>query len=212
MDGAAHRHGGRWLLVIVRLCKVFIAILMASMTVYWLVCCPLWWSSAPRIPVYAPVGIDLADGSFVVTSAQPGVQAVSLTRLQGELALDMVSPWLDWAYVIVFLVFLGLAFWILHLLERIVNDVLSGSALSRANARRLRLIGLMTVIESLITPLGSYLASLWAVNRVVLAAGELRPTWEEGSMAAFLTGWLLILLGEVFRRGAAMREEQELTV
>ena len=88
-------------------------------------------------------------------------------------------------------------------LRRIFMTLTAGDPFHPQNVRRLRLIGLMLAALEL----GRY--AVWAVAPLVPGVDKVRPNFN-------LTAWFSVLvvfvLAEVFREGARLRREAELTI
>lgn len=204
--------GSRWFQRLIALLFVLVGLTTVLMTIYTIICCPLWWPGAPRPEIPAEVKVVLMDDPISVTTTASFLDGVAIWNLRGELVTKFRSAWAEWAWQLLLLLMFGFILWILRLLDRIVNEVVKGHPFTLDNARRLRTIGLLVVFESLLTPAASYATSVWLVGKVEATGVVLSPTNEWGSMSAFLLGSLIIIIAEAFRHGAAMREEQELTV
>jgi hypothetical protein len=92
---------------------------------------------------------------------------------------------------------------IVHCLRRIFATLTAGDPFHPDNVNRLRLIGLMLAgLE-----IGRY--AVWALSRLVPQVDRVEPNFN-------LTAWFSVLvvfvLAEVFREGARLRREAELTI
>ena len=100
--------------------------------------------------------------------------------------------------------YLGALTWATDRLRRLFGTMAAGDPFEPANVRRLRQAGVALILLQL---------SAYAVRPV---AAELFPQLRPGGADLNLSGWFAILvvfvLAEVFREGARLREEAELTV
>ena len=98
---------------------------------------------------------------------------------------------------------------IVQRLRRLFDNFTSGEPFSRDNARHLRTIW----ITMLVMELSRY--AIWAIATGLILVGEPRDSASIDSPVNFMT-WgsilILIVLAEVFREGARLKEEQELTI
>lgn len=100
--------------------------------------------------------------------------------------------------------YLGGVLVIVERLRRIFATLTAGDPFHPDNVRRLRVIGL--VLASL--EIGRY--AIWAVGTWVLPGGEIdRPAF---SLTAWFSVLVVFVLAEVFREGARLRREAELTI
>lgn len=103
---------------------------------------------------------------------------------------------------------------VVHQLRALFATAIAGDPFVTANARRLRVVGFVTIAAGLAwRPLAGVIVTQTAARVDVGGPPVAGPpsTW---AMAAVLVvpGAVLVALAEVFRRGSAMRAEQELTV
>jgi hypothetical protein len=98
---------------------------------------------------------------------------------------------------------------IVQRLRRLFENFTSGEPFSRDNARHLRTIW----ITMLVMELSRY--AIWAIATGLILVGEPRDSASIDSPVNLMT-WgsilILIVLAEVFREGARLKEEQELTI
>lgn len=100
--------------------------------------------------------------------------------------------------------YLGGVLVIVERLRRIFATLTAGDPFHPDNVRRLRVIGL--VLAGL--EIGRY--AMWAVGTWVLPGGDIdRPAF---SLTAWFSVLVVFVLAEVFREGARLRREAELTI
>jgi Protein of unknown function (DUF2975) len=90
---------------------------------------------------------------------------------------------------------------------RILDPVGAGELFHPQTPNRLRMIGCAIVISSLLRTL--FCAAL--LNTGTVTESGARVSWAIDTDAIFM-GIVLVVLGEVFRRGHVLRTESELTV
>lgn len=218
MPEQTRRLGGRWLQRLISLLFVLTAMLNVLVIIIVIVNCPLWWSHEPMMQLNTVVKIVPLAGAvaaaepFEIVSTSPALERAMIDAMEGRLSLVFHSGWIGWVFALMVPVILGLALWILWILDRLVTDLLSGRSFTEENASRLRLIGMLVVVASIVEPGSDFLMSMWLEKQVEVAGAELLPAIPHNSLPVFMLGWLVVIIGEAFRRGAAMREEQEWTV
>jgi len=216
MSRRKQAHGGRWLQRLITVMFMTTVLACILVAIFELVTFPLWWSGAPRPLINATVQL-VPHGSgtsslFVAEGAGSFVESAYIDNLHGRVNVHSVSPWWSWLFTMLAPVYLGLTLWILWLLDRVVSGIMSGTGFTYRNAVRLRTMGLLVVIESVASPAAEFIASIWLGRQVEVEGVSVLAAWPELSLPSFLLGWLIVIIGEAFRHGASMREEQELTV
>jgi hypothetical protein len=109
------------------------------------------------------------------------------------------------------LVVAGVVLFFLQQLRGIVATVAEGDPFVRANARRLRVLGVLILVLGVIQPLAEFATSL--ILRSQFVTQDFQISTRFGFEFSYLfAGLSVLVLAEVFRHGAALREEQALTV
>lgn len=118
------------------------------------------------------------------------------------------------ALISVGLFILALGYFALHRLRSIIESVSIGDPFTPINGIRLRGMGLAVLVIEGLSIIGSAIFA-W----LLATLGEWKPNNDghiemdaEISLYSILLGLLLIILGRVFDRGAAMRAELEATI
>jgi hypothetical protein len=208
--------GGRWLQRLITVMFVTAAIACILAAIFEVVTFPLWFRGDLQPLINATVELvpqgEGVEALFPAEGTASFVESAFIDDLHARVNISSVSRWWSWLFTLLAPVSLGLTLWILWLLDHVVAGIVSGSAFTEENAVRLRTIGLLVVIESLASPALEFLASTWIGRQVEVAGASVIAAFPVPSLSAFLMGWLVVIVGEAFRHGAAMREEQELTV
>lgn len=106
---------------------------------------------------------------------------------------------------------LGLFLYFLRLLRQVVWSVEDGDPFVSQNAKRLRIMGALIIMGGVAKTFSEFAMSGYA--DVVLRPAGFNLDGQLGlDFTSLIAGLGVIVLSEVFRIGAAMREEQELTV
>lgn len=143
-----------------------------------------------------------------------GPAPLKLDDVRGELKLPIAAlPWsflaLLWSYAAV-----GFALMLLvaHHLRRIFQRVRDGAAFDAENAVRLRTVGTLLLAIAGLNAVAELATSI-AVRRGVAADSSLTvPSGFHLDLTLVPAALVLMVLAEVFRRGAALEHEQSLVV
>ena len=99
----------------------------------------------------------------------------------------------------------------LHHLRRLFQRVRQGAPFDAGNAARLRWLGILLVVAAVWKGATDIWMSL-AISRMLEGGGDRLGTGADLNLPVILVGLVLIALAEIFRRGAALEEEQALVV
>jgi hypothetical protein len=206
-------HGARWLAKLIGLGQIVIGAAVVGAALWMLITFPVWWGDAPRIPLPVDVGI-LAESDFLaLESTDTPFRTWELGLMRGELEVTFASPWAQWAIVFLGLQEFVLVFLILHFLRKIVGSISAGEAFSAVNAGRLRWVGGLLILEAIFGPGAAVIVSKVALHGLDFTGGELTVNWfRDFGEGGFVSGWIILVLSEVFRQGAEMKREQSLTI
>ncbi len=152
--------------------------------------------------VFVVIGGVLTLILFAFALADPSLGAGLLDGMEGRPADP--SHILHWSGALVFLggaLACGFTWWIINRLRRILLSVNQGDAFEFANVKRLQAVGLGLI--------GLQLVNLALVVAATLGEGALNRSLNLGAWLGIL---VVFILAEVFRQGAAMRDEQLTTV
>ncbi len=115
-------------------------------------------------------------------------------------------------------------FLIFFILRKFVLSLKSKEIFSTQNIKRLRQMGLLIVFIEPLQWVGSYLVRHWITNHFQIKFQNKSVGYQIGYEIGYffgsgdflwnwiLTGLLLLVIAEVFRRGLKMKEEQDLTI
>jgi hypothetical protein len=74
-------------------------------------------------------------------------------------------------------------------------------------------VGGLLILESLFGPGASILISKLTLHGVDTVGGTLTVNWfRDFAQGGFVSGWIVLILSEVFRQGAEMKQDQSLTI
>lgn len=206
-------HGAGWLTKLIGLLQTLVLIALAACVLWLIISFPLWWGDAPRLALPLAVGITPAADLVTYADTADSLQHRELSRVRGDLTVKFANPWTQWIYIFCAVLEILLVFMITGILRRIVGSIAKGQAFSGMNARRLRWLGLLFITESVYGTGVSALLTSRVIKGMELNGGQLHVDWtSEVGQASFITGWIILVLSEVFRQGAELQTDQSLTV
>lgn len=135
----------------------------------------------------------------VVVAAHPEVTQ----RLQAEFGADAPTKSDVLVLLAILLVLLGLVYTLLRDLRRVVRSVQVGEPFHPANPRRLRMVALWLALVEIAST---------AVAFLVPVAFRHGDPVDDIDLTSWLAVLIVLVLAEVFREGARLRADAELTV
>ena len=133
-------------------------------------------------------------------------KAVALLEVEGvsagRMAVGLGVAWMFWGFM-----FVGL-----RKIRAIFRTLKEGDPFVLENAARIRFLGVATIaFELLYRGAIFWMYFAFVANQFGISGVSLRPLFEP-SFAILGAGLILIVIAEVFRVGAELRSEQELTI
>jgi hypothetical protein len=207
-------HGAGWLNGLLAVFQIGIGIIVVGVALWLVISLPLWWADAPRPMLPMAVAIDPTATDLLPAESVTGVlREVSVERIRGDLAVQFASPWAQWLYIFFGLQQVVIVYLVVSLLRKVVASAARGVALSRENAKRLRWVGLLFLLEAVYAPGVSSLLTGRLLDDVAVPDAKLLVDWgSDLGSHNFVTGWIVLVLSEVFRQGAELRDDQAYTV
>ena len=207
---------GRWSLA--SFLKVVIEVPYYALTVIVPLFCAfaLWIALTPSRPgghvsvsLSVPVRFQLDPASHPFSTTEEGVQAVSITKAQGELRVEGVTNRdVRWAALGLAVIALATVLFILGLLRAVLRTLKDQSPFVKRNAAHIRTIGLALILSQLAyAAFGAWLAA--RVTRGLSVAGVAFDNTPSVNVWVLFAGLVLVVLAEVFRLGADMRGDLE---
>lgn len=142
-----------------------------------------------------------------------GDARLEVEDMGGSLRLPVwMLPW--WLFAILWIYVaaaMALTLMFVHHLRRTFQRVRGGAPFDVTNAPRLRWLGLLALGLALLRGMAEFVTSLAVRGGVVGARVEVPLGLSVDGWLVFF-GLVLLALGEIFRRGAELEEEQSLTV
>lgn len=166
---------------------------------------------ASQIETQIGVQIEFEPERFVIDAPELGIEGGEIEKATGNLKFS--NPSRAYALTILAWTYVGLAILLISVfqLRKIFGSLARGAPFEAENGRRLRIIALAIIAGQVARALMAFAASR-GVDQEWLAPGiTLRPNWGV-DLASLLFALMILVLAEVFRQGAKMKEEQDLTV
>jgi hypothetical protein len=139
-----------------------------------------------------------------ITLSSPGIKAnwpITVMNDFGALGWNMASGLVNLVFVQA----------ITYQLRKIVAGLSAGEIFKEGYAERVRAIGLLVLAGALVNGAVSFLLGSFMVRSISLQGASLSADFSLDPGEIFL-GLVLIVLGEIFRCGAAMKAEADLTI
>ena len=151
----------------------------------------------------APVGLDLnaAPGDYELKNVTADV-AIPISAAPTSFLL---VTWIAWALTC------ALTMLMLYNARGLVRRVRAGSPFDLENAMILRRLGQLLLVRYIVKALYVFGVSSWLVSKVSGGSVPL-STGMYANWSVLLTALVLMVLAEIFRRGAALEDEQALVV
>lgn len=157
------------------------------------------------------VRISFDPEQYAFSSSRMAIEGGAIKEASGK--LSFVNARGPYALAVLSWTYLGLviALVTIYQLRCVFDSLARRAAFEAANGRRLRMIALAIILGQVARGLLAFAVSR-GVEQEMLAPGILlRPDWGVDPFSV-LFGLILLVLAEVFRLGAQMKEEQDLTV
>jgi hypothetical protein len=106
---------------------------------------------------------------------------------------------------------LSFALAIIFQLRKIVSTLRAGIVFKEESARRIRRIGFITLAGGAVEGILSGFIGLLVLHDISIPGATVQPSFDV-SLETIFIGLVLIVLGEIFRHGARLQAEQDLTV
>jgi hypothetical protein len=195
------------------------SVVEVGLTIAWIilwVVLGLWAAAFVSYGVFmALVGAGIVDPASIDPANTGGAVHIEVSGIESD-ALRALQ-WTDWHVIVPALlaggVTIGGSLIIVARLRRLFDSFRSGEPFRRENAQHLRVIWItMVVIELaryvLLVAIGVLLSVFGAPDSVRQASFSI----DSENLSTWMSILILIVLAEVFREGARLKEEQELTI
>ncbi len=107
---------------------------------------------------------------------------------------------------------LGAGLLIIYLLRKILVSLVNGTTFMPKNVIRIRIIGLAVIAITLLTGFSTIWLNQLLASSIDLQGFELLPKFRFQDFGGVLWGVIILILAEVFRQGAYLQEDKDLTI
>jgi hypothetical protein len=202
----------------------FLLLVVFACAVFWLV------SQQPGLKISIPVTFTLDAGSHAVTAPSLGIRDASIQgatnginfeigepssagalRVQGSLMFPARRDAFAAANFLILTVALGVVIWVLGQLRALFRTIRDGDPFAAANALRIRNIAGVIITGELARAVVTRLEGHYVISHFT-AEGLRFAAPLHVNLFALISGFIILVIAEVFRAGARLEEEQSLTV
>ena len=158
-----------------------------------------------------PVVFGLDPESYEITSEHLDVAGARITDAQGTLRFTSANTLATLSYLGIALAYFTVLVVVLYQLRKIFRSLSEGKPFSVENASRIRLIGLFVIFGELAHSVIVFLSQLY-VESVFNTTGLKIDAEMNLEFSPIFGGLVLLVIAEVFRLGAQLQEDRDLTV
>lgn len=195
----------------------WLSLIVTVLVVGWLILSPVVMGRTSVAPIVAAHVSLEREGPL---DAMPLGSAASTDRISQpvltETRAELQVHTRDWSFQLLtsLMVLPGLAVVLLglHLVRRVLRDVLDGYAFTVGNARRLSWLGWLLVVSGVAGPILEYWRTWWILKSAQLSGPALTPDVGTSSWGLIIPGVLMLVLSAAWRYGAELQRERDLTV
>lgn len=208
--------------------KILVKSSVASILKWWLEI--LWymtWAAAVIIAVIfghaiisgdavgerldVPVLFDLQPGFYDLASDRLDVSGARITDATGTLRFESSNAPLMAFYLWIATAVLAVLLVVFQQLRKIFRSLTDGDVFTPANAFRIRIIGLFVIFGEIAATLLEFLAQHYIRARFETTGLVLRADFA-ADLSTIFGGLVVLAIAEVFRTGAKIKEDQDLTI
>lgn len=165
------------------------------------------WVAVGEQPIRPVVPLEVVS----VAGAPARIRDARLVDAQGELRAVTSSLPFHLGFLGSYLLMLGMVLWMVWLVRRVIVAALAGRPFERANARRLRVVGVLLIAAGVVWPVLQYVLASEVLRGIASVHPPISPALALG-FDPILAGLLLLVLSTVFSHGADLEDERALTV
>lgn len=154
------------------------------------------------------VQFNLDDAAYDIRPAESGVSEATIKKATGQLNFKtrFFTPFFAW-----WLIQLGVALVILYQLRKLFAALAAKAPFELSNAKRVRFIAVTILVAQALGALMSVVYTRQLRETFVTQGLTITPTWNF-NLGVIILALMLLVIAEVFRIGAEMKAEQDLTV
>jgi len=157
------------------------------------------------------VPIEMIDGARRSIPLENSDTMVHISKLNGYLQVPSPGFLLSAAFILRKLGSIAVFLVVVFLLRSVFRTVSAGEPFTPPNAGRIRMIGLVLLATYIIDPCIQFGVSSHVVRTYAVTGLAFRTEFPLNVSLIFI-GLAVIVLGEIFRMGAELREDQALTI
>jgi len=158
-----------------------------------------------------PIIFELTPSLYDITSDRLDVSGARITDAEGMLRFTSTNTLATLTYLGLALAYFSVLVVVIYQLRKIFRSLAGGTPFSLENASRIRLIGLFVIFGELAESLVVFACQLY-VKSAFLTSGLEIKAGVDLEISAIFAGLVLLVIAEVFRLGAELQEDRELTV
>lgn len=158
-----------------------------------------------------PILFDLQPGSYDLTSDRLDVSGARITDATGTLRFESPNALLMALYLGIATALLAVLLIVFQQLRKIFRSLTDSDVFTTANAFRIRFIGLFVIFGEMAATLLEFLARHYIRARFETTGFVLRADFA-ADLSTIFGGPVVLVIAEVFRTGAKIKEDQDLTI
>ena len=159
------------------------------------------------VTMVLPVALDMDPYTAGALPAQP----VEIKNIQADLRFPIQKGRFFSVSLAIILGLLVLGMWVVAQLRQIFGTLRDGEPFAAENAARIRRVGIGVILVELLR-IGAVLFWSYSAGAIVTANGARFVPTTHITAPAILYGVVILVIAEIFREGARLREEQSLTI
>ena len=155
------------------------------------------------------VNIPPNDFDFSITPNKPSYRFIAIANIEGKLLFNVeLTPLLIFVALTIVLSTFYLILAILYNLRKIFRSLRAGETFAQANFDRLRKIGMFVILFALVE-FGKSLFNRYLLQQHFMNYGKDYNAKLSFGIDLILTGLVILVLAEIFRRGYQLKTENE---
>lgn len=107
---------------------------------------------------------------------------------------------------------LAIGLLVIYQLRKILAILVDAAPFTSENGHRMRIIGFAVIAATLLKTALGFLLGIYLTSMINLPGLELNANIRAEDFAGVFLGAIILILAEVFRQGACLQEDQDLTV
>jgi hypothetical protein len=139
------------------------------------------------------------------------IHSLQIVDARGELRFVTSSWELQFASNLAYLVGALVVVAVIYLVRSVLQEVTKGTPFGPTGAKRIRAIGLLFILISILRPITEYVTARLVLARISTVSPALSPPLSL-SLDAFLAGLLILIVSQIWAYGAELAHEQSLTI